>query len=98
MVTFQQFGIIIAGDDQDFNGKSVEAFDGSSWNTIGEFPIVVDNHSAVVIGGNSGAIYVFGGWGVTNAIDSTFLTQGKQIETGNSHWKTISCIPIKYYF
>ena len=79
MVTFQHFGIIIAGDDQDFTGKSVEAFDGSSWNTIGEFPIVVDNHSAVVIGGDSGAIYVFGGWGATNAIDSTFLTQGKQL-------------------
>jgi len=74
MVTFQSFGIIIAGDDADFSGKTVEAYDGTAWNTVGEFPIVVDNHSAVVIGGDSGAVYVFGGWGTTNAIDSSFLT------------------------
>ena len=58
------------------DGALAIAYDGSAWNTVGEFPIVIDNHSAVVIGGDSGAVYVFGGWGATNAIDSSFLTLG----------------------
>jgi hypothetical protein len=58
------------------DGALAIAYDGTAWNTVGEFPIVVDNHSAVVIGGDSGAVYVFGGWGTTNAIDSSFLTLG----------------------